>query len=423
MLKNKLSIFFFILFISKDTYAYLDPASGNAIVCLVISLFGAFIFYLKNVFYKIVGIVLGKPIEKKHKDHLVIFSEGKSYFLTFKPIIEELINRKIHFSYLTMDVEDPALFIDNEYMNSRYIGKGNRAYSKISNYRSDVMLSTTPNIGCKEFPIKRSRKINHMVHIWHSVCDTSFYNLGALDYYDAALTVGPWVEKSIREIEVIRNIPHKDVVACGLPYLDEMKNIIDSNPSYETSDNQKKTILVAPSWGDKNCLKYYGTEFIKELAQKDFNIIIRPHPQSLKVENDFISAMQDEFSSYENVVFDFDSDGLKSMAKSSVLISDKSSMRFDYAILFEKPVVTLDIPQTFLKIYESSLLKEHFEDVFADQFGIRLDIPRKNEIVSSVEKALKLNKDYIKNINQGLVSNFRSSSKAIVDYLESHLKA
>ena len=114
---------------------------------------------------------------------------------------------------------------------------------------------------------------------------------------------------------------------------------------------------------------------------------------------------------------------VKSMAKSSVLISDKSSMRFDYAILFEKPVVTLDIPQTFLKIYESSLLKEHFEDVFADQFGIRLDIPRKNEIVSSVEKALKLNKDYIKNINQGLVSNFRSSSKAIVDYLESHLKA
>ena len=55
MLKNKLSIFFFILFISKDTYAYLDPASGNAIVCLVISLFGAIIFYLKNVFYKIVG--------------------------------------------------------------------------------------------------------------------------------------------------------------------------------------------------------------------------------------------------------------------------------------------------------------------------------------------------------------------------------
>ena len=80
MLKNKLSIFFFILFISKDTYAYLDPASGNAIVCLVISLFGAFIFYLKNFFYKIVGIVLGKPIEKKHKDHLVIFSEGKLIF-------------------------------------------------------------------------------------------------------------------------------------------------------------------------------------------------------------------------------------------------------------------------------------------------------------------------------------------------------
>lgn len=133
--------------------------------------------------------------------------------------------------------------------------------------------------------------------------------------------------------------------------------------------------------------------------------------------------MQDEFSSYENVIFDFDSDGLKSMAKSSVLISDKSSMRFDYAILFEKPVVTLDIPQTFLKIYESSLLKEHFEDVFAEKFGIRLDIPRKNEIVPSVEKALLLNQDYIKNINQGLVTNFRCSSKAIVDYLESHLKA
>lgn len=395
-------------------FAYLDPASGNALVYLAVSLFGAAAYFVKSAFYRTVAFFKGeKYVRTEDLADIVIFSEGKSYWLSYKPIIEALIEKKIHFRYLTMEVTDPALMIDNEFMHSKYVGEGAAGFARVARTKAPVMLTTTPNIGCPGFPLPRPAGVKQLVHFWHSVCDTGFYQLGALDHYDTALTVGSWVESSIREIEKIRRIPVKTVVPVGLPYLDELAQKITPRDKSDTV----KTILIAPSWGEKNCLKVYGTDFIEELAEQGYRIIVRPHPQSLKVEKAFALQVQKLLEKYPNCKLDISADGSDSMRQADLLVSDKSSIRFDFAFLYERPVVTLDIPLKNLEIYEASLLGKLWEEDQAEKIGMRLSVSEKNKIAETVKCALTIVPAHIAQIREKTIENFGSSGRAIADWL------
>ena len=317
-----------------------------------------------------------------------------------------------------MDVEDPALTIENDLMHSKYVGEGTAGFSKIARSSAKIMLTTTPNIGCPGFPLPRPKNVQCLAHVWHSVCDTGFYHMGALDQYDTALTIGDWVQTSIRKIENSRNLKPKEVVAVGLPYLDELAK---TTPVHAERSTPAK-ILVAPSWGPKSCLAVYGTEFLIQLAQEGYEIIVRPHPQSLKVEMGFIKEMQEALSVYETVHFDFQTSGAASMAQADLLISDKSSIRFDFAFLYEKPVLTLDIPLANLDIYEASLLGTLWEEGQSARIGMRMMPEEKEHIVDAVRDALNLTPTDIRTVRSESISHWGHSDEAIVNWVEEKLK-
>lgn len=100
--------------------AYLDPGSGSALVGALIAVTGAFVYSLKSFFYQLIRRTEDYDVDSIQ---ISIFSEGKNYWETFRLIIEELISRKIHFFYYTLDLYDPALQIDNEYMHSCLLDK------------------------------------------------------------------------------------------------------------------------------------------------------------------------------------------------------------------------------------------------------------------------------------------------------------
>ena len=90
-------IFFVICFyIPSIAYAYLDPGTGNALIYVALSLIGAVFYFVKGFFYKIIKrkeeqsetLSDSKKTEKHHS--IVLFNEGKSYWNTFKPVIEKL---------------------------------------------------------------------------------------------------------------------------------------------------------------------------------------------------------------------------------------------------------------------------------------------------------------------------------------------
>ncbi|MBQ9219653.1 CDP-glycerol glycerophosphotransferase family protein [Succinivibrio sp.] len=425
------SVLFIIgIFLVNDAHAYLDPGSGNALVCLFLSLIGAFFYYLKSFFYRIVLKIKGEQYTQKLDEQIALFSEGKNYWYTYKPIVEKLIDKKIPFIYYTMDFEDPALRIDNEFMHSKYVGSGNRGFAKIGSLKTKLLITTTPNIGCPEYPLRKPSKVMKLCHIWHSICDSSCYHLGALDYYDVALTVGNWVEEPLRTVEQIRKIRAKEVIPVGLPYFDELKKIYDrrikdkSEDKQSNSDleNKQKVLLLAPSWGAKSCLKTYGTDFIHKAIEKGYHIILRPHPQTVKVESDFLKKLQNEFKYTSQVEFDLNPDATDSMLKSDMMISDKSGVRFDYALIYEKPVLTLDVPATSLDEYEAILLGRLWGEDEAKLIGLKLQPNQKEQILEAINQTILFKASDIKKIRENVLVNYGYSTDRMVEWIETEIR-
>lgn len=428
ILKSRLVLVCLFLFaFTKDANAYLDPGSGNAIIYLLLSLAGALLYYLKSFFYKVISLLTGKKISHDKNEKVSIFSEGKNYWLTYKPIVEELISNKISFIYYTIDIDDPALLIDNEYMHSRYVGTGDRAFAKVGSLKTQIMITTTPNIGSPTYPLRRPGKVKKLCHVWHSICDSSCYHLGCLDNYDVALTVGYWVEESLRRVEKIRKLTPKSIIPVGLPYFDELKKNYDANFSDYTKQKKSnvsktKTILLAPSWGTKSCLRVYGTTFIRDALDAGYKIIYRPHPQSLKVEKDFVNKLISDFKDYQGFSFDNNPNATSSMMKSDMMISDKSGVRFDYAFIYEKPVLSLDFSTDLIDDYEAILLGRLWGDKESELIGIRLQPEDKNKIMEAIEKTLKFTGSEIKIFREQVLSNYGNSAQHIVKWIKKEIQ-
>ena len=420
----------------STAYAYLDPGTGNALIYVALSLLGAVFYFVKGFFYK----VLKRKEEqsetqsdsKSTGNHhsIVLFNEGKAYWNTFKPIVEKLLEKKQPFTYYTMDIEDPCLTIANRLMDNRYIGDGNMAYSKIGHLSADVVLATTPNIGTKGYPIPRSKKIKKLVHVFHAFDDLATYYKGSLDYYDAVLLVGEFEIPLIRKLEELRNLPAKELVPAGLPYMDELLKKAESKREEDGKTNISKiicfnkpetiTILLAPSWGEKGYLYCYGTGFIKKLAEKGFNLILRPHPQSLVVERKLLKRIQNELKEYSNLLWDFNPDGFNSLRSADILISDVSAVRLDFAFVYQKPFITIPIQfaQETMEKFEIADLGSSWIEEAVQEIGYTL---KENELEIIDEIVIKvLSESTSQNISEFRnknTYNLGNSGEVIADFL------
>ena len=422
---NKLcfiSYIFFVIcfFVPSTAYAYLDPGTGNALVYVALSLLGAVFYFVKGLFYKFVKKEdISDNRAGNDYDSLVIFGEGKAYWKVFKPVVEKLIEKKQCFSYYTMEIEDPCLLIDSPYMRNRYIGSGNVAYVKIGNLKANVVLSTTPNIGTEGYPIPRSNGIRKLVHVFHAFTDMVYYHKGSLDHYDAVMLMGEFETPLIRKLEKIRNLPEKELYPAGLPYMDDLiKNKRSSGGQRKYDKESDVTVLLAPSWGEKGYLGVYGTDFIEKLAQKGFKLILRPHPQSQKVEKEMLRTAEETLKKYDNIMWDYRLDGTESFEVSDIMVSDASSIRMDFSLVYQRPFITIPIEKETLTDFEMADLGYSYNEEAAAIIGYTIREDEINDLDKIIMKVLReKTNETILEFREKNVYNIGTSGEVIADYL------
>tara|TARA_B100000686_G_scaffold343630_1_gene424805 strand:- start:7881 stop:8873 length:993 start_codon:yes stop_codon:yes gene_type:complete len=325
--------------------------------------------------------------------------------------VESFIKKEIYISYYTLDYKDEILKIKSKYLYSKYLGYKFLAYIRFSMIESDYLLSSTPNIGNPTYPLKKPKMVKNLVHIFHSISDISIYRKGSLDYYDSVILGGKFQEKSIRELEQLRGLKKKKLLPLGVPYLDfliKKKTILN---------NDNKTILIGSSWGNKGCLRIYGIDFIKELSKMKFNIIVRPHPHSFKYEKRFITKCKNELEKIQNIRWDDSACPSESMNMSDLLISDTSSLRFDFIFIHEKPVITLDIKANEMTGYERQYLSKNWTDTSNYEIGPVINKKSINTIEKEINSLLKnFKKSKIKNFRANTIYNFGMGSDSITEY-------
>lgn len=398
------------MFLPSNAHAAFEIGSSTSII--------AIIFCTLIVFIALYVLFTSKKRKNKtpftiEHEKICIFSEGKMYWKTFKPIIESFIDKKVFFFYVTMDKNDQALSIDSPYMHAKYIGSGSFAHAILSNIKCDIMLSTSPNIGTKGFPVARSKNIGCLVHVFHGLGDIAPYKKHSLDSYDAVLMPSDYTEEGIRIVEKLRNIKPKECIAAGLPYFDELAKSVQC----KKEQNVVPVILIAPSWGDKGLLKMYGTNFIHEIAKEHYEVIIRPHPQSRKSEKSFIEKIQEEFALYANVTFDSNIDGSTSLQKADLMISDKSGVRFDFALLYKRPVITIDAPILNPEQYEYHDIGSMWVDEVAHELGAVFNPQNDSDILHAIEETLHLPMEHFDTFRNKHIAHFTQSADFISEWI------
>ena len=318
---------------------YIDPGTGSMLFAILIGLLGALRYLLKawlvKVRFRLSG---GKGAEvAQEKLPLVIFSDDKRYWNVFEPVCRELCGRDVDITYMTESEDDPALTCGYEHLHGEFIGHGNKGFAKLNFLRATVLLSTTPGLDVYQW--KRSKDVDCYIHMLHAPSEISGYHMFGTDYYDAIMISGDFQEEQIRALEKLRGLPQKEIVHVGIPYLDEMAKRLRENPP---QPHEGRTVLLAPSWGSSAILSRYGGEMIERLLKTGDHIIVRPHPQSFASEKELMDELMKKYPDSEQLEWNRDNDNFEVLKRSDIMISDFSGVIFDFALVYDKPVIYAD---------------------------------------------------------------------------------
>ncbi len=369
---------------------YIDPGTGSMLITIIIGLFGTGLYFLRNLIIK-VKFIGKKDKSNEEKLPIVIFSDDKSYWSVFEPVCDELERREEKAVYMTESEDDPAFEKEYKYVETRCIGKGNSAYTKLNHLKAVLVLSTTPSLDV--FQWKRSKNVDYYVHILHAPGDIAMYRMFGIDYYDALLLSGEFQGEQIRTLERLRNLPEKEIEYVGITYLDSLQNKFDDynrNNSIENVSNNKDdiTVILAPSWGPNGILKKYGSQLIDKLINTGYNIIIRPHPQSFRSEKEYMDELMDKYPDSDKLEWNRDIDNFSALRKSDIMISDFSGVIFDYVLVFDKPVI-YTTPNYDKSIYDCAWIeKELWTFDILPEIGMELSEDSFGDVKEMIDKSL-----------------------------------
>ena len=367
---------------------YIDPGTGSMLFSILIGAAATLFFLGKAAILKLKLLFSAKKngvasTDTNYKQY-VIYNEGLQYWNVFKPVCDEFEKRQIELTYYTSAQNDPCFEQNYKFVKPEFIGEGNMAFVRLNMLSAGVVLMTTP--GLQVYQLKRSKKVKHYAHVLHAASDATMYRLFGIDYFDSVLLSGDYQKNDIITLEKQRDIKSKELVTVGCPYLDTLNDKIQS---IQKEENHNFTVLVSPSWGKSSLLTKYGEKLLDPLVKTNWNIIIRPHPQSKKSEPEILKRLEEMYKNCTNVSWDYERDNIYSMKKSDIMISDFSGIIYDYTFLCDKPVIYVNA-NLDLRPYDAYDIdggKNIWQFKTLKEIGIELDDSNFENIESIIKNA------------------------------------
>lgn len=238
---------------------------------------------------------------------------------------------------------------------------------------ADIVVMTTPDL--ESFHIKRSlvRKDNEYIYVPHDVNSPNLtFRKEALDHFDTIFSSGRLCTEEIRKREELYKLPEKKIIEWGSSVIDNMIR------SYDVMSQEEKTvreILIAPSWQKDNILSSCIEEILENLQGHGYKIIVRPHPQFVRHEEERLAYLREKFhmDAREDMELQTDFSSNSTVYRADVVITDWSSIAFEYSFATLKPSLFINTPM--------KVMNEDYEEL-----GITpIDIELRNKIGRSVD--------------------------------------
>ena len=360
-----------------------------------------------------------EKLDKKDRS-IVFYLENEYYFIYFQPIVEKLTQKyDMKICYITSSKTDPMLTCKDKNILPFYIGDGIARSNFFINLKATIIVMTMPDL--ETFHIKRSKVYPvHYVYIFHSLNSTQrAYTNTAFDNFDTIFCTGNYQIIEIQERERKFNLNKKKLVRHGYGRLDTLINERQS-ASVGKNVSNNKVVLIAPSWGPNGLIETKGQEIVHILLDSGFNVILRPHPMTIKKSNNIIQKIEKEFKDNLNFKLETDIRNTESFFLCDCMISDWSGVAIEYAFVFEKPIFYIDTPQKINNPEHHQIGLVPLEEKIRLQIGEVLSLSQLSLMPSKINQLLQSQnkfKEKIQKIKEETVFNIGSSGEQGAKYL------
>lgn len=335
-----------------------------------------------SFFSSFFGYINFRKIIKESKNKVIIFySESKNYRNYFGDLIKETsLNKDFTVIYLTSDKDD--IHKVSDFIKPIFIGSNFFRILLFTFLECDLLIMTLTDLG--NHVIKKSKKCKNYLYIFHSLVSThKSYSYEAFKNYDIILTNGEYQKKELEFAEDKFSFPKKKLFNTGYIYFDKlMKNKKDVSIS--------KKILFAPSWNKlkENLFDDYTEVIVKDLIKKDYHVVLRTHPESLKRSKSVIKSLNKLNKITEKFEINSDLTRLDILNESSVLITDNGGMGMEYIIVQKKPVIFINYKDKIHNYNFQKFKDEPIENKFKKEFGVEVDVKDLKNLDIKIKEAI-----------------------------------
>ena len=331
-----------------------------------------------------------KRFIKAGRKQIVFYSEKNGFYKYFKDVIEYILKKTdVEIHYITSDPKDDVFKLQSDSFHVYYIGE-NKLIVLMMKMETQLMVMTTPDL--QNFQLKRSYVDKNIEYIYlpHDVNSSNLtFHKNALDHFDTIFTSGPKNKAEIAEREEKFEVPiKKNLVEWGSSVIDNMKASYEEIMKGESSDNKvKPSVLIAPSWQEANILDSCIEDILESIDTDKYDVTVRPHPQYVRHFESKIDLLADKFGG-KGIVFQKDFSSNKTVYTADVLITDWSSIAYEYAFSTLKPVLFINTPMKIVNPDYKELTTVPIDIEARDKVGISLDLTDVKESGKAVDKLL-----------------------------------
>ncbi|MAJ30514.1 MAG: CDP-glycerol--glycerophosphate glycerophosphotransferase [Gammaproteobacteria bacterium] len=359
---------------------------------------------MKTFFKEFQGYRAYKKLPKSYKK-VVFYSESFQDWHHLKPPLNALLDEDIAVTYVTSDDKDPGLLKLSKKYRSIYIGKGFFRILFFQFLRAKLLILTMMDLN--NFELKRSMHPVHYVYIFHSLTSTHMVDTEkSFDHYDTIFCAGPHQKKEIELREKNKDLKAKNLVPYGYPRIEKLIQL-SSKPK-----NEKKVILLAPTWGEQSIINLMGMEICSIIINQGYSLILRPHHETIKRSPQLIDEIENKYSHLETFRLVREMGDAESLLQSDLLICDWSGTAIEYAFGLEKPVIFIDIPPRVRNPNWREIQSEPLEMSIREKVG-RVICPSKlDELPSSISQLLnedQISSSLIKSLREEFIYNLSDS--------------
>ena len=347
---------------------------------------------------------------------IVFYAENKASMNHFRLLISELTKkRNLQICYVTSVKNDPLLSDDNENILAFFIGDGIARTKFFLELKAKILVMDMPDLD--SFHIKRSKVFPvHYIYIFHSMFSVhSYLRKNAIDNYDTIFCVGKHHKNEVLETEKIYNLKSKKLIDYGFSRLD---TLLQEKEEFEGKLGKDDLVIITPTYGENNLLKICGVEIIDILLKNNFKVLLRPHFRIFQETPNLIDEINKKFLDHKNFRLEEGVISKEDFHSSKCLISDWSGISMEYAFVFERPVIYIDVPQKIMNDEMEKIPLTPLEVSIREKIGYVINPKNLNEIPAILTEINdKPRTEEIREIRSQTVFNIGTSAKVGTEYI------